>query len=147
MWIYTHICTHKHTYKHTQKTFLSFWRGKKKFILETQESHNILIILNSTPSSIYKPFMICQKMMPSTYRKSGFTNSRWPSITFLVMAWFKKKQNKDCKNRIQFEVSNHYNSLHQPVDLSFYMIEIEYLLIFQIHVNKYILLQKTCTNL
>lgn len=55
-------------------------------ILETQESHNILIILNSIPSSIYKPFMIYQKMMPSTYRKPGFTNSRWPSITFLVMA-------------------------------------------------------------
>ena len=66
-------------------------------ILETQESHDILIILNLIPTSIYKPFMIYQKMMPSTYRKPGFTNSRWPSITFLVMAWLKKKKTKTVK--------------------------------------------------
>lgn len=77
-----------HTQAHIQaqiKLFCLFGE-ERKMILETQESHDILIILNSIPSSIYKPFMIYQKMMPSTYRKPGFTNSRWPSITFLIMA-------------------------------------------------------------
>lgn len=82
------IHTQMHTQAHIQAQTENFFvfGEERKMILETQESHDILIILNLIPTSIYKPFMIYQKMMPSTYRKPGFTNSRWPSITFLVMA-------------------------------------------------------------
>lgn len=68
--------TQAHILLQTRKLFCLFGR-ERKMILETLKSH---IISNNPKLSIQvaftNPFMIYQKMMPSTYRKPGFTNSR-----------------------------------------------------------------------